>query len=258
VVSDGLTLGAAAQALRRANPAQNAFFRVCTTDSRQGSALAQFARRKLRFETVSIVDDNETYGLDLANRFEGDFKALGGTILSHDHLARNTQDFKALLIKIAGAKPDFIFYGGVTSTGGGLIRKQMFDVGLGKTPFMGGDGISDAEFETTAGAMANGTYFSVAAPDATKLASAKDFVTAYQARFNSGVGAYSASGYTAAKILIAAIEKSINENGGKIPTRADVLKNVAAMKHLLSPIGSVLFDPRMISQSRSGVMITGR
>ncbi|MDQ2871969.1 MAG: branched-chain amino acid ABC transporter substrate-binding protein, partial [Candidatus Eremiobacteraeota bacterium] len=112
VVSDGLTIGPAAASLRRANPGTNAFFRVCTTDSRQGSALAQFAR-KLNFRSVYIIDDNETYGLDLANRFEADFKNLGGSVIGHDHIAKNTQDFKALLIKIAGTKPDAIFYGGV-------------------------------------------------------------------------------------------------------------------------------------------------
>ncbi len=142
VVSDGLTIGSAAASLRRANPGTDAFFRVCTTDSRQGSALAQFAR-KLKYRSVYIIDDNETYGLDLANRFETDFKSLGGSVIGHDHIAKNTQDFKALLIKVAGTKPDVIFYGGVTSTGGGLIRKQMFDAGMSKVPFMGGDGIAD-------------------------------------------------------------------------------------------------------------------
>ncbi|MDQ2871721.1 MAG: branched-chain amino acid ABC transporter substrate-binding protein, partial [Candidatus Eremiobacteraeota bacterium] len=239
VVSDGLTIGPAAASLRRANPGTNAFFRVCTTDSRQGSALAQFAR-KLKYRSIYIIDDNETYGLDLANRFETDFKNLGGSVIGHDHIAKNTQDFKALLIKIAGTKPDVIFYGGVTSTGGGLIRKQMFDTGLGKVPFIGGDGIAD--LATVAGKQSDGTYYTLAAPNAEKLPSAQAFVKDYQARFNSPIGPYSANAYAAAQVAIAAIERAAKANGNKMPTRAQVLAQVAKTDALATPIGPISFD----------------
>jgi branched-chain amino acid transport system substrate-binding protein len=239
--NDALTVGDGAKALRQSHPDTNAYFRVCTNDSNQGGALAQFARKK-NFAKAFIIDDNETYGKGLADSFETHFTKLGGTVLGHEHITANQQDFKALLTKVKAASPDFIFFGGTTSTGGGLIRRQMGDVGMAKVGYMGGDGISDPEFLSTAGSMANGSYFSVAAPDATKLASAKDFVAAYQARFKSNVGGYSASAYAATKVLIAAIDKAITDNGGKMPTRAQVLTNVAATKSFPSPIGDVGFN----------------
>jgi branched-chain amino acid transport system substrate-binding protein len=205
-------------------------------------ALAQIAWQKLGYKKAFVIDDNETYGKGLADVFEASFKQLGGTILGHEHTTANQQDFKALLTKAASLHPDVVFYGGTTSTGGGLVRKQMADAGLGKTPYLGGDGISDDEFETVAGDAANGSYMTVAAPDASKLPSAKAFIAAYTARFKSPVGPYSANAYTAAKIEIAAIEKSITDAGGKMPTRADVLKYVAATKDFDSPIGKVGFD----------------
>jgi branched-chain amino acid transport system substrate-binding protein len=238
VVADGLTLGTDAAALRRTNPDANTFFRVCTTDSRQGSAAAQFARQ-LGWKTAYLVDDNETYGLDLSNVFESDFAKLGGKILGHDHLAANTQDFKSLLLKIASAKPDLLFYGGVTSTGGGLLRKQMFDTGLETTPFMGGDGIPD--LNTVAGKLADGSYYTLAAPNAEKLASAQTFIKDYTARFHAPVGAYSANAFSAAQVAIAAIVKAARDGKGAVPTRAAVVKNVAATD-LATPIGRVQFD----------------
>ncbi len=240
--NDGLTIGDDAKKLRTAHPDTNTFFRVCTRDSKQGSALAQVAAQRLGFKKAFIIDDNETYGKGLADVFEASFKQLGGTVLGHEHTTANQQDFKALLTKAASLNPDVVFYGGTTSTGGGLVRKQMADAGMGKTPYLGGDGISDDEFETVAGSAANGAYMTAAAPDATKLPSAKQFVTAYTARFNSPVGPYSANAYTAAKIEIAAIEKAITDAGGKMPTRADVLKYVAATKDFDSPIGKIGFD----------------
>jgi branched-chain amino acid transport system substrate-binding protein len=240
--NDGLTIGDDAKKLRTAHPDVNTFFRVCARDSRQGAALAQIAWQKLGYKKAFIIDDNETYGKGLADVFEASFKQLGGTVLGHEHTTANQQDFKALLTKAASLHPDVVFYGGTTSTGGGLVRKQMADAGLGKTPYLGGDGISDDEFEKVAGDSANGSYMTVAAPDASKLPSAKAFIAAYTARFKSNVGPYSANAYTAAKIEIAAIEKAINDAGGKMPTRADVLKYVAATKDFDSPIGKVGFD----------------
>ncbi|HTD35089.1 MAG TPA: branched-chain amino acid ABC transporter substrate-binding protein [Candidatus Elarobacter sp.] len=240
--NDGLTIGDDAKKLRTAHPDVNAFFRVCTRDSRQGATLAQIAAQRLGYKRAFIVDDNETYGKGLADVFEASFKQLGGTVLGHEHTTANQQDFKALLTKAASLKPDVVFYGGTTSTGGGLVRKQMADAGMAKTPYLGGDGISDDEFEKVAGDAANGAYMTTAAPDASKLPSAKTFVQAYKARFNGDVGPYSANAYAAAKIEIAAIEKAISDDGGKLPTRADVLKNVAATKNFDSPIGKIGFD----------------
>jgi branched-chain amino acid transport system substrate-binding protein len=239
--SDGLTVGDAAKALRTSHPDVNAYFRVCTNDSNQGGALAQFAR-KLNYKKAFIIDDNETYGKGLADSFEAHFTKLGGTVLGHEHITANQQDFKALLTKVKAASPDVVFFGGTTSTGGGLVRRQMGDVGMAKVGYMGGDGISDPEFLSTAGALADGSYFSVAAPDATKLASAKDFVAAYKARFKQDIGGYSASAYAATNVVIAAIAKAIAADGGKMPTRAEVLANVAATKNVASPIGQIGFD----------------
>jgi branched-chain amino acid transport system substrate-binding protein len=240
--NDGLTVGEDAKKLRTAHPDVNTYFRVCTRDSRQGLALAQVAAQRLGFKKVFVIDDNETYGKGLADVFDASFRKLGGTVLGHEHVTKNQQDFKALLTKIKSQNPDAVFFGGNTSTGAGLVRKQMADTGLGSVTYIGGDGISDDEFEKVAGDAANGAYFTVAAPDATKLPAAKSFIDAYKARFKSDVGPYSANAYTAAKIEIAAIEKAIKDAGDKMPTRADVLKNVAATRDFDAPIGKVGFD----------------
>ena len=144
-VSDGLTVGPDAAALREAHPDVNAFFRVCTRDSRQGAALAAFARKQ-GWKKIYVIDDDETYGKDLADVFAAQARRLGVQIVGRDHLVANQQDFKALLTKARALGPEAVFFGGTTSTGGGLVRRQMGDVGLGSVPFLGGDGISDQSF----------------------------------------------------------------------------------------------------------------
>lgn len=235
----GLTKGPDAKKYRPKGV--NAYFRVCTTDDKQGGAGAAFAR-KLGYKTVFVIDDNETYGKGLADIFDADFRKDGGTVLGHEHITKGQQDFKALLTKVASLKPDVVFFGGNTSTGGGLLRKQMADVGMSDVPYLGGDGISDAEFLTVAGKMANKTYYTVASVNALKLASAKTFIAAYKKRWNTEPGAYSANAYSAALIEIAAIIKAIKSNGNKMPSRAEVLANVAATKNFPTPIGKTGFD----------------
>jgi branched-chain amino acid transport system substrate-binding protein len=227
--------------LRPSHPDVNTYFRVCTRDDKQGAANAQYAIKQ-GFKRAFIVDDNETYGKGLADVFDATFTKLGGTVLAHEHLTSGQTDYKALLTKGQALKPDVVFYGGTSVTGGGLLRKQMADAGMGSLPFFGGDGISDAEFLHIAGSSADGAVYTVAAPDASKLPSAAKFVAAYKKKYGSDVGPYSANAYTIVAIEIAAIEKAIVANKNAMPSRADVLANVAATKNFVSPIGTVGFD----------------
>ncbi len=239
--SPGLTEGGDAASLRTAHPSTNTFFRVCTTDDRQGAADAQLTR-KLGFRSAFIIDDNETYGTSLSDVFERRFVALGGHVLGHEHLTRGQQDFKALLTKVHGTNPDVVFFGGTTSSGGGLLRRQMGDVGMANVPFVGGDGIADEEYVTTAGSLANNTYFTVAAPDVDTSPRAKDFRAAYDGRWKAPAGPYSANSYTAASLLIAAIGKAIGAAHGRMPTRESVRSFVATTAGFDSPIGTIQFD----------------
>jgi branched-chain amino acid transport system substrate-binding protein len=236
-----LTKGRDATLLRPSHPGANTYFRVCTTDDRQGAADAAFAR-KFGYKKAFIVDDDETYGKGLADVFEGDFARGGGTVVGHEHLTKAQIDIEQVLAKIGSAHPDMVFYGGTTVTGGGVLRRKMADSGLQNVAFFGGDGISDDTFLSTAGGMANGTYYTVAAPETSRLTSAARFVAEYRTRWASDVGPYSANAFAATSIEIAAIEKAIKAERGKMPTRAEVLENVAATRNFPTPIGSVGFD----------------
>ncbi|HEV2359746.1 MAG TPA: branched-chain amino acid ABC transporter substrate-binding protein [bacterium] len=226
-----LTKGPDAKALRTK---PNNYFRICSTDDLQGPVAADYAYKALKARKMAILDDTETYGKGIADEVEKEFKKLGGTVLSHDGIPKGTQDFHAILTKIKSENPDILFFGGVTTTGGGLVRKQMPDVGL-KAAYEGGDGIVEDEFLKVAGDTAEGSYGTVAAIDATKIASAKAFLAAYKAKFNDDPGAYSASAYVAAKVIIDAVKA-----GG--PDRAKVLAHVRALKGYKSILGTFGFD----------------
>src|SRR5581483_6713618 len=98
---------------------------------------------------------------------------------------------------------DVIFFGGTSSNGGGIMKKQMGAAGLSSGKFIGGDGIVDDEFFTEATASgAEGAYGAVAAHDPPHLPTAAKLLTAYTAAFGSAPGAYSANPYAAMNILL--------------------------------------------------------
>jgi branched-chain amino acid transport system substrate-binding protein len=239
--ADGLTRGADAANLRVAHPDVNSFFRLSTLDSRQGAAGASFAK-KLGLSRAFIIDDNETYGKGLADVFEQQFGALGGTILGHEHLIPTQTDYTPLLTKARATGADIIFFGGVSVTGGGLLRRQQVSQGLGKIPLLGGDGLAGGDFLEAAGTAADGTYYTLSSPDVTRLPGAEKFVRRYRARFKNDPGPYSANGYAATKIIIAAISQAIFAAGAAAPTRAQVLQNVAETKGFPTPVGAISFD----------------
>ena len=211
------------------------------TNRGRARALAKFAKQA-RHKKVFIIDDNETYGKGLADSLRAPyFKADGGTSLGHEHITSNQQDFKALLTKVKASDPDVVFFGGNTSTGGGLLRRQMGDVGMSKhAVHRRRRHQRHREFVRRSRARSRtARTISVAAPDADKLLGARSSSRPTRRGSTPTSARYSANAYAAAEIEIAAIEKAIKENGGKMPTRAEVLKNVAATKDFDTPIGKI-------------------
>jgi branched-chain amino acid transport system substrate-binding protein len=236
-----LTKGDPAKALRATNPDKIAYVRVATTDDIQGQAGADIAYNVVGAKTAYIVDDTETYGKGLADQFEATFTKLGGTVVGHDGVGASGQsDYTALLTAAKAKNPAFVYFGGVTATGGGLLRKQMAQNNMGSIPFGGGDGISDGSAATASSFLnvagpdgdAN-TYMTVAAvhdiPDAAKFAS--DYKTAYGAE----PGAYSASGYACAQIYLQALKAVGND-------REKVRAYVTAGNQFTTVLGNITFD----------------
>ena len=228
--------------VRKAYPDRINYFRTCTTDDIQGPVGADFAYNVLKVRRVAILDDQETYGKGIADEFEKEFKRLGGTVLSHDGIPKGTQDFHAILTKIRAERPQLVYFGGVTTTGGGLIRKQMPDVGLA-TPYEGGDGIVENEFLTVAGDAANNSFGTVASINVERLGAAKAFVDAYKAKFHENPGAYSANAFVAAKIILDAVKAAGAD-------REKVRAWVAGLHNYNSIIGTFSFDANGDTDSR--------
>jgi branched-chain amino acid transport system substrate-binding protein len=122
-------------------------FRMVATDALQGPALANYASKNLKAKTVAIVDDATAYGGGLASEFEKQAKINGMTVLSNDATNDKAVDFRAILTKIKGERPDVIMYGGVDSTAG-PFTKQAKALAI-TSKIIAGDGVCTERLATS-------------------------------------------------------------------------------------------------------------
>jgi branched-chain amino acid transport system substrate-binding protein len=163
-----------------------------------------------------------------------------------------TTSYVSLLTQIATMSPDVIYFGGLNSAGGDLIRQQMLQVpGLQATPLAGGDGVVTSDF---ANAVPTGTggpaYGTVATEDVAKAPGASSFIQQYDATYGaSNFGAYSAASYDALNILIQAIKTAL-ANGAHAPQNSsDSAGAVAFRTAVIAAIESISFTGVLGQQS---------
>lgn len=208
-------------------------FRVVGRDDQQGPAIANYLLATAKPKTVAVIDDATAYGEGLANEVEKTLKAAGIKVLPREKGTDKTADWKAVLTKIKGKKPDAVFYGGMDATAGPLL-KQARELKIGAV-FSFGDGGCTDKMAELAGAAAEGLVCSQAGIPV--QAAGKQFLEGYKAKFNMDPIIYSPFTYDAAKLLVAAMQKADSADPAKyLPALAVIDYNGAT--------GNIQFDEK--------------
>jgi branched-chain amino acid transport system substrate-binding protein len=186
-------------------------FRTVGRDDQQGPAVARYLMSQFKPKTVAVVDDATAYGEGLANEVEKTLKASGATVLPREKGTDKTTDWKAVLTKIKGKKPDAVFYGGMDATGGPLL-KQARELGI-KATFAYGDGACTDKMQELAGESAEGLICSQAGIPV--QAASKSFLDNYKKQFNMDPILYGPFTYDSTGLLIAAMKKADSTDPAK-------------------------------------------
>jgi branched-chain amino acid transport system substrate-binding protein len=179
-------------------------FRTVGRDDQQGPAIASFLVAQTKPKLVAIVDDATSYGEGLANEVEKSLKAAGITVLPREKGTDKQTDWKAVLTKLRGKKPDAVFFGGMDAAAAPLM-KQGRELGM-KAVFAFGDGACSDKMRELAGEASEGLICSQAGIPV--QASSKGFLEAYKAKFGTDPVIYAPFTYDAANLLIAAMQKA--------------------------------------------------
>jgi branched-chain amino acid transport system substrate-binding protein len=126
--------------------------------------------------------------------------------VAREHTTDKDIDFKAILTKIRGLKPDLIMFGGIDPQAGPMV-KQMAQLGI-KARLMGGDGIQTPNFIKLGGAAAEGTMASIPGLPKEQMPGGKAFLAKYKSKFNAEVELYAPMGYDAVMVFIDAMKRA--------------------------------------------------
>ncbi len=179
-------------------------FRVVGRDDQQGPAIASYLAGEKKPKLVAVIDDATAYGEGIANEVEKTLKEAKIRVLPREKGTDKTTDWKAVLTKLRGRKPDAVFYGGMDATGGPLL-KQGRELGI-KAVFAFGDGACTDKMKELAGDAAEGLLCSQAGIP--PQAASKKFLDAYKKKFNTDPILYSPFTYDATNLLIEAMKKA--------------------------------------------------
>jgi len=216
----------------------NTAFRVIANDVQLGQALGRYAIDSMKVRRVAVVDDRTAYGQGLATEFSRSLQKQGGSIVAREFTSDKATDFSAIVTRIRAAKPDMVFFGGLSSTAGPMLR-QMKQLGL-NVRMMGGDGIcSDEIFKLSGGTMVDGQVVCAEAGGVQGEAKAgmDKFRADYKKRFGIDVQINAPYAYDAVMVMADAMVKA----GSSAPAR---YLPVLAKIQYKGVTGQVAFDAR--------------
>jgi len=232
-------IGTGSTAIRLTAKGMERFFRTCPRDDEQGR-VAVATIKQLGFAKIAIVHDNSAYAKGLADEITaGIEKEKCATIVFNDAIVPKERDYSAILTKLKGLNPDAIFYTGYYPEAGLLLR-QMAEMKW-SVPMLGGDATNNTDLVSTAGAAATGFRFiSPPMPSDIDNQMAKDFLAAYQKKYNSLPSSiWSVAAGDAFNVIVAAIKAK----GADSAAITDYLRSGMA-DGLDSLTGKIVFDKK--------------
>ncbi|MDE2186641.1 MAG: branched-chain amino acid ABC transporter substrate-binding protein [Betaproteobacteria bacterium] len=183
------------------------FFRIIANDNALGAGLANYAKNHLKAKTVAVIDDRTAYGQGVADVFAKTAQKDGMKVLDREYTNDKATDFSAILTKIKATHPDVIFYGGMYSQAGPMLR-QIKQLGI-QAVLMGGDGICTPELATLAGNAVNGAICAEGGSPISQMPGGDAWKKRYDAEFGAkAFQLYSPYAYDATMVLAHAMMKA--------------------------------------------------
>jgi branched-chain amino acid transport system substrate-binding protein len=218
------------------------YFRTSTTDAMQGPYAATFASQTLGKTKVFLVNDGTLYGSGLNTTFRDQFIRFGGAVSGQAQIVPGGHDFASLVSQVRATNADFVYFGG-TYPDAGPLSAALKKAGI-HVPVIGGDGIYDPAYIKLAGAHAEGDYATCVGTPVTQLASAKNYIAAYQAAgYKQPYAAYGGYAYDSAWAVIEAVKASVTQHPNGLPTDARLSVEAAMQQVSFAGVtGPVSFD----------------
>lgn len=214
-------------------------FRLVADDVQLGGTLGRYAVNILKGKTVAVIDDRTAYGQGVAEEFLKSAENAGAKVLSRQFTTDKATDFSAILTAIKAASPDIIFFGGMDSVAGPMLR-QMKQLGM-STKFMGGDGMCTSDLPKFSSDSISENQIVCAEAGGVEGAEKLEmdaFRKRFQSQFKVDVKLYAPYVYDAVNVMVAAMVKA----GSSDP--AKYLPELAKTEGYKGVTGLIAFDEK--------------
>jgi len=161
----------------------------------------------LGYKSMVVMAPNYQAGRDAVNGFKRDFK---GTIVGEVYTQINQPDYSAELVQLQAAKPDavYVFYPG--GMGVNFVKQYRQAGLLGTLPLVSVSTIDGTTLPALKGLAVGAITSAPYSPDLDN-AQNKQFVAAFQKKYNRLPSLYAAQSYDAANLIDSALQK-VNGN----------------------------------------------
>lgn len=209
-------------------------FRTCGRDDQQGGIAGAYLAAKFKDAKIAVIHDKTPYGQGLADETKKAMNAAGVTEVMYEGVNVGDKDFSALIAKMKEAGVSIIYWGGL-HTEAGLIIRQSADQGL-KATMVSGDGIVSNELASIAGDAVAGTL-NTFGPDPRLNPANKDLVEKFRAA-GFEPEAYTLYSYAAMQVIAAAAKAA-----GSLDTQ-EVAKAMKEKGPFPTALGDMGFDEK--------------
>ena len=183
------------------------FFRTAPSDARQGVIITNILQDR-GFNNVAVTYTNNDYGKGLADAFQAEFEAAGGTVTISAAHEDGKADYSAEVSALAAAGGDVLVVAGYVDQGGSGVIRAALDTGAFDTFYLP-DGMVGSVLNDRFGAELNGTFGAYPGTDSPGAAL---FVTMAEAAGFDGTSAFAPESYDAAALIMLAMAKAGSSN----------------------------------------------
>lgn len=215
-------------------------FRMVSRDDQEAPADVSFMKDWLKATKIAIMHDNTTYAKGVADSAKQAALASGMTVTYFDAITPGQRDYTAALEKVATTRPDVLFYTGYYAEYGLLAREY---VALNPPYKLDGDSatVDPSVIKVAGTALENPGITFTTLPTTEFIHNAQNdaFTKAYQARFGSLPGDYSAYEYDG----MMALAQALKNDGGKTDSK-DLNAALHSVSIATGITGSIQFDTK--------------
>lgn len=210
-------------------------FGIVGTQAGEGPFNADYAYNRIGMRNIAILHINNDWGIDTAEFFTRAFEGLGGSITRTEFYFEGESDFTAVLATLRESGADGLFIASFYNDGA-AINIQRDRLGW-DVPVIGPTSLYSPQLIALGGSSVEGLYtgtgFFTPDPDP----AVRQYVSAFEQRFNAQPNFHAALAYDSMKLLADAIERAGS-------TESDAIRAaLAATSEFPGLTGSITFTP---------------